>query len=159
MFHFSRSAVRVAWSTHLVNISAGPSVPSTFSGEICLDRSFSWIYKSVQSRWRFLPMPLLWAMPMAAVAFYRTSMVTQKPMSLASACSPRACAMPGAMPWSSASPDERLTVVCVLLQCSTQQPPHIASHPLVDRRELEQPARSVSMYTVSPGGVFCQPYM
>ena len=94
-----------------VRISAGFSVPRTFSNPTSSDSIFSWIQRSVQSKWRILPTPRLRAIPMAAVASEYRVRVTSNPKSRASACNPSLCATPTAMPCKSVLPDESATVV------------------------------------------------
>eukprot|EP00969_Alexandrium_andersonii_P114706 5071576-Alexandrium_andersonii.AAC.1 len=59
------------------------------------------------------------------------------------------------MPASSASPELRAMVFCVVDQCLIVWNPHTATPPLVERRVDMHPAKSVSEYTTSSGSLFC----
>eukprot|EP00969_Alexandrium_andersonii_P000491 21051-Alexandrium_andersonii.AAC.1 len=59
------------------------------------------------------------------------------------------------MPASSASPELRAMVFCVVDQCLMVWDPHMAAPPRVERRVDMQPAKSASVYTIMPGSPFC----
>ena len=136
-------------ATYLVSMSLGFISPAIFSREKSLFRTLSCTQRSAVARWRILPNPRRRQMPMAAVASVLTLRVHPCPKSLAMACRPREMEEPLQIPVSSASPEERLTVLCVCDQCLITCEPLLLMPPDVDLRVCKQPAKSVSTSVVN----------
>ena len=129
---------------YLVKASAGLSVPKIFNSSISPLRTFFCTHKSVQWRCRILRSPRRFAIPIAAVASECYLGLSTQPMSAHRLWTPSAWAIPEPIPESSASPDDSAIVDWVLLQCLTWKPAIVQHPPLVERRVIWHPAKSVS---------------
>ena len=103
-----------------------------------------WHHKSDTSKCLILPMPRRLHIPIAAVASECARILYLNPRSRATDCMPSPCAIPEAMPPSSASPEDKAMVDCVFDHAFTNDPFMRQIPPAVDRRVSLQPAKSVS---------------
>ena len=132
---------------YFVKQSAGLSVPKTFNSSMSPVLTRSCTHRSLQLRCRILPRPRLLEIPIAAVASLWTRNLSGHLMSAANDCMPSPCAMPAAIPESSASPEDKAMVLWVLDQCLIWQVPSIPQPPLVLLLVFAHPAKSVSVNT------------
>ena len=136
--------ISVARSRYVVKMSAGFMDPGILVRAKSPLLRRSWTHKSATARWRILPRPRRRQTPIAAVASVNISSLKTSPRSREMLCNPSALLAPLQIPPSSASPDERATVLWVELQCWSRWAPRLMHPPEVLRLVRKHPATSVS---------------